>query len=308
MKLFTVTAIIALAGCGNSMPSAPLSSSAGPPQAGTAGRGGFAPLAKPRLLYVANDANVIVYPANQNNPPPIRTITTGLNQPEGIAVDSAGTLYAANTQGNNVTEYRAGQGTPFRTISSGIQDPEAIAVDANGTVYVGNRNLGAQEVYVNVYQKGSLTPNLTITFPKHNIPHLSGIAVDSAFNLYVLTVLDAPAVTKFPPGSTQGTDLALQGLGTFADGLAIDGAGNLYISVGTGAINVYAAGATQPKRTITNGLTAPGLFTVTAAGALYVPNQSQQINGGTVLEFLANQNSPKFTISGFEYPKGTAVH
>jgi serine/threonine-protein kinase len=308
VKVFVFTAIVALAGCGSSMPASPHSSSAGPAPGGSTSNSAFAPLAKHRLLYLANDANVIVYPATENNPPPIRTITAGLNQPAGVAVDSSGTLYVANTQGNNVTEYRAGESTPFRTISSGIDDPEAIAVDANGTVYVGNRNLGAQEVYVNVYPKGSLTPNLTITFPKHNIPHLSGLAVDSAFNLYVLTILNAPAVTRFPSGSTQGTDLGLQGLGAFAEGLAVDRFNNVYTSIASGAINVYAAGATQPKRTISNGLTSPGLFTVTPGGALYVPNQSQQFNGGTVLEFPANQNTPKFTISGFEYPKGTAVH
>ncbi len=298
----TWTVVAALGGCVGSMPAPPASNAA---IARTVDNG-LTPQARPRLLYLANDADVIVYPADQNDPPPIRTITNGVDQPEGLAVDSRGTLYVANSLGNDVTEYRPGQGTPFRTISNGIRDPSAIAVDADGTLYVGNRNLGQQEVFVTEYPRGSLTPSLTITFPKHNLPHLSGLAVDGTFNLYVLTILGTASVTKFPPGSTQGADLGLQGLGTFADGLALDGANNLYISILSGAIDVYASGATQPKRTISNGLTSPAFFTATPAGALYVPNQAEGSNG-TVLEFPANRNKAKFTISGFDYPRGTAV-
>lgn len=301
-----VTAILALTGCGKPIPSTAVASNAALQRIGVS-HSGVTPQGKPRLLYVANDADVIVYPANQNNPPPIRTITSGVNQPEGLAVDSHGTLYVANSMGNNVTEYHAGQNAPFRTISNGIDDPQAIAVDANGTLYVGNRNLGQQEVYVTEYPAGSLTPSLTITFPKHQIPHLSGLAVDSAFNLYVLTVLDTAEVTKFPPGSTHGTNLGLQGIGSFGVGLALDGANNLYVGVDGGPINVYASGATQPKRTISDGLTSPDLFAATVSGALYVPNQAQG-SGGTVLEFRAGRNKAKFTINGFNYPKATAVH
>jgi hypothetical protein len=81
--------------------------------------------------------------------------------------------------GNDVTDYRAGQSAPFRTISDGISDPGGIAVDANGTLYVGNRILSQQEVYDTECARGSLTPSLTITFPKHNLPDIGGLAVDS---------------------------------------------------------------------------------------------------------------------------------
>jgi sugar lactone lactonase YvrE len=293
-----------LIGCGNSTSLSPLQTN---PSAQTLATSRSAELhAQPHLLYLSDDDDVIVYPANQNNPPPIRTITDGINQPQGLAVDRNGILYVANSAGNNVTEYRAGESVPFRTVSKGIHDPEGIAVDSNGTLYVGNRELAQQEVYVTEYARGTRAPSLTITFPKHNLPQIGGLAIDSAFNLYVMTVLDTASVTKFPQGSTQGTNLGLQGIGASGDGLAIDAADNLYVGTSTGAINMYPPGATQPVRKIRNGLVSPAFFVATASGALYVPNQANG-NGGTVMEFMPNRNKAKFTIGSFLYPRGTAV-
>lgn len=262
-------------------------------------------LATSRLLYVADDTDVSVYPADKTNPPPIRTITDGINQPEGLAVDGNGVLYVANSGGNTVSEYRAGETHPFKTISDGLDDPQGLTVDSQGTIYVGNRNLGTHQVYVTVYAHNSMTPTLTITFPPHNLPQIGGLAVDGALNLYVLTVLATATVTKFPPGSSQGIDLGLQGIGPTGDGVAVDAANNLYVAISTGAINVYAPGTMKAERTISKGVTSPAFFVVDAAGALFVPNQVP--GGGSVLEFLPNRNRAKFTIGGFAYPKGTAV-
>lgn len=184
-----------------------------------------------------------------------------------------------------------------------------LAVDRNGTVYVGNRNLAAHEVFVNEYAAGGSSPTLTITFPEHNLPEIGGIAVDGALNLYVLTSFSGGAsiVTKFAPGSTQGTDLGLHGLGDRADGVGIDGAGTLYVTNSLGDIDVFPAGSTSPKRQIRSGLLSPAFFTVDASGALFVPNQSPQRDAGNVLEFAPGARRAKFTTDGFDYPTGTGI-
>ncbi|MGA8797346.1 MAG: hypothetical protein WB526_09840 [Candidatus Cybelea sp.] len=62
--------------------------------------------------------NVQVYPPGGNSP--TMTITEGVTDPCGIAVDAKGTLYVTNLASDTVTEYLAGQSSPYQTITSGL--------------------------------------------------------------------------------------------------------------------------------------------------------------------------------------------
>ena len=267
-----------------------------------------------RLLYVADSVNdssstIRVYPADQTNPKPLLTISEGIHLPQGLAVDSLGTLYVANTSANNVTEYLQGATGPFKTISTGLQDPAGVVVDANGTIYVGNRNLSAHEAFIQEYAHGSRSPTATIVFPKEDLPQIGGIAVDKALNLYVeFSFNNGPStVTKFAPGSTHGNNLALNGLGQHAGAIGVDASGNLYVAVSSGAIAVFAPHAANATRLIASGLVAPSFFTVDPSGALFVPNQNFSGFASDVLEFAPNARSAEFRIGGFNYPTGTAI-
>ena len=152
--LVAVAMIVTLTGCPGPM----LGSAASPSVASSAERapGAAHPPGKSRTLYVADDTDVIVYPADENNPPPLRKITDGVNQPQGLAVDRNGVLYVANSLANTVTEYRPGESHPFKTISKGIDDPSGLAVDSQGTIYVGNRNLAPE---AGAARRRAATPN-----------------------------------------------------------------------------------------------------------------------------------------------------
>src|SRR5438105_15701251 len=64
---------------------------------------------------------------------------SGLSNPEGLAFDSTGFLYAANFNNNTITKYNSsGGGSLFA--NSGLGGPIGLAFDSAGFLYAGNLN------------------------------------------------------------------------------------------------------------------------------------------------------------------------
>ncbi len=61
---------------------------------------------------------------------------TGLNDPSGVAVDTAGNLYVTDTGNNRVVKLAAGSATQAVLPFTGLDDPYGVAVDAAGNLYV----------------------------------------------------------------------------------------------------------------------------------------------------------------------------
>ncbi len=249
-----------------------------------------------RVLFVSNlDGGVRVYSADihEPNPPLLGTITQGATHPEGVWIDRKDTLYVVNAEQYpiqaNVVEYKRGTTSPFRTITNGILAPGAVAVAHDGTVYV-NTITELNEHVIVVYAPGATTPKQTITLtsPQYG-PSAGGMAFDPHGNLLAATFGNANEVHvfKIAPGSSQATDLGLQGTG--GDAIAVDGAGNLYAGGAGYFVAVYAPGATSPTRTIPNGFAAYGL-TATTNGTLYV------VGDNAVAEYPPGASAPINTI------------
>ena len=64
-------------------------------------------------------------------------ITSGLNSPSGIAFDSAGYLYVANSGANNIIKFDS-SGTAVETISTNLNAPRGIAFDSAGNLFAAN--------------------------------------------------------------------------------------------------------------------------------------------------------------------------
>jgi hypothetical protein len=109
--------------------------------------------------------NVLIYAPNATSP--TLTISEGINNPVGIAIDSKNNLYVLNAQqsSGSVSVYAQGKATPSKTITDGVVGtvPVAgggspLAVDSADNLYVANKT-GS----VTVYPRGSLQPSRTIT-------------------------------------------------------------------------------------------------------------------------------------------------
>lgn len=155
-------------------------------------------------LYVANaqtDASgagsIAVYARGATSPS--RTLTSGLNTTEGVAVDSAGTVYASNKYQGSIVIFLKGKSRAQRTIKQNLVGPDGLAVDKANNLYIADSS-------------GNDVLKLA---PKSKVPqslHLKkllrpyGVAFDSKGNLYVSNMLGAAStIGVYAPGATTPT-------------------------------------------------------------------------------------------------------
>jgi sugar lactone lactonase YvrE len=238
--------------------------------------------AKGYVEYVGDTINA--YPAGSNgNVSPAATIVgadTGLDGPDGIALDSGGNLYVSNgyggpVGGGSVTIYPAGSNgdaVPIATITSsftGINDASSIAVDSTGKIYVANEfGAAGDNGSITIYSAGSYAtgaPIATIAGDNTGLSNPFGIALDSAGNIFVLN--SSNAITVYPPGSagdaTPKTTINIDSKGNnYPVGMAVDPNGEIYVvnqsylncnkrscyQTSPGNIAVYPAGSHAPRR------------------------------------------------------------
>ncbi|WGK70231.1 SBBP repeat-containing protein [Candidatus Haliotispira prima] len=168
------------------------------------------------------------------------------NSPGGIAVDSSGNVYVADTSNHNIRKI-----TPAGVVSTHagaggtvFNQPYSVAVDGNGNVYVADS-------YNHKIQKITAGGTVTIlagstgghqdgtgTAAKFNYPY--GVAVDSAGNVYVADS-NNKMIRKITPAGVV-TTLAGTGTAGYKDGtgaeaqfkdprkLVVDSSGNIYVS------------------------------------------------------------------------------
>jgi serine/threonine-protein kinase len=244
-------------------------------------------------------------PLTSPTPTPRRTqITlpfTGLREPEGMAVDSAGAVYVADYGNGRVVSLPAGA-TPQTVLPfTGLQYPDGLAVDGVGNLYAtdglrvlqlpaGSDNsivLPFNAAYTgsvfdvavdtggSVYVTGSGNMVLKLSvgaatpafLPIGGLTVPSGVAVDNAGNVYVV---DNRRVLKLAAASGALTALPFSGFGT-AQRAAIDAVGNVYVSdYLNNKVLKLAAGSTTPAALPFTGLHHPYGVAVDSAGAVYV--------------------------------------
>ena len=198
---------------------------------------------------------------------PIRSVTSpdvASGALSNIAVDPAGTIYVVTQtypdDGGTATATLSVFGessdtAPIRTIAlsaRGLFDSSGVALDAAGNMYVASV-LGPIEEF-SAEASGDVSP-LRLFGGSDGYMGETGLAIDPSGRLYVTTYDDpAPTVTPaslFVFGPDGGVERTVGGPATglsLAGGMAIDGAGRMYVSdfpglAGAVGLHVFGAGA-----------------------------------------------------------------
>jgi sugar lactone lactonase YvrE len=184
-----------------------------------------------------------------------------LNQPQGVAIDSAGNLYMADSANNRVRKVTAagaistvaGNGTPGYSGDGGTATtaelfmPTGVAVDSAGDLFIadtGNNRIRKVSNGTITLVAGNGTPgysgnNGAATSASLDAP--AGVAADAAFNVYIAdfenqrirmvtpggiitTVVGGGTLT--PYNGAMATSIAL----VSPSGIAVDSGGDLYIA------------------------------------------------------------------------------
>lgn len=331
VQIFAVGSIAAVAACGGGGSSGtpapvPTSTSVAVPTPTPTATATAVP--SPGTLYVATTATagpVTAYAAASTGASaPLETIAPAGVVPVSLAEDAAGNLYVLNRSGNSVLIYPKGATTPSRTITStALVGPEtSIAVDPSGNVYVLgfvtiNATVGTQfgvaEFAPNAGTGATPIDAYTQTTQNNNV---TGIGVDGVGQMYVPANVTGGnnEILVFAAGTTGGsatptrTISATQlGASSGLNAIAVDAAGDVYVSVGTSNSIVefapQASGTATPARTITGAATLlanPTSIALDPAGELVVQNVPT-VGAPYVTTYAAGANgnvAPVRTITG----------
>jgi serine/threonine protein kinase, bacterial len=189
---------------------------------------------------------------------------SGLYQPQGLAVDSAGTVYVADFN-NRVVKLTAGSNNQAVLGFTGLNYPEGVAVDGQGSVYVADR--GNNRVL-----KLAAGSNTQTVLPFTGLKNPDGVVVDPAGNVYV-TDTDNDRVLMLPAGSSAQTVLPFTGV-SVPWGIAVDNAGDVFVTEhDSNQVMKLASGSNTPTVLPLTGLNTPLGVAVDGTGNIYVADR-----------------------------------
>jgi DNA-binding beta-propeller fold protein YncE len=228
---------------------------------------------------------------------PVNTlISAGLNSPGGIAVDSLGNVYIANTLNSLIKQWNPVTQAVTPVVSSGINNPGGVAVDSQGNLYIADTGNNAIEEWNAATQQFTVLVSSGLANP-------NGVAVDSQGNVYISDTGNN-AIEEWNVGSQQFSVLVSAGLNA-PHGVAVDILGNVYIAdTGNNAVEQWNVANQQLVALVGTGLNAPSAVAVDGQGNLYIAdtsdNELQEWNAAT-------QQLAPLQSTGLNLPAGVAL-
>jgi sugar lactone lactonase YvrE len=221
---------------------------------------------------------------------------SGMFQPEGVAVDTAGNVYIADSGNNAIKEWVNAYNTNITLVGSGLASPAGVALDNAGNVYIADAGDNA------VKEWNVANSNLTTVVSMGPVSP-AGIALDSYGNIYIADPADA-AIREWVAATASLTTLVSSGL-DLPESVAVDRAGNLYIAdTGSSAIKVWNPANGSLTTLAGSGLKSPYGVAVDGAGNVFIADTSDAaIKKWTA----ATGNLTTLVPSGLSSPFGLAV-
>ena len=239
--------------------------------------------------------------------------------PQGIATDSSGNVYVADTGNNRVQRFGppgnflAKWGSGPGSANGQFNGPYGIAVDGAGNVYVADSNN-------NRIQRFSPTGTFITAWGaagsgdgQFNFPY--GVATDSAGNVYVADVGNH-RIQKFDPNGTFLTKWGSGpgiGDGQFnrPGGISVDSTGNVYVAdTLNNRIQKFASGEVTPPPTLPPPPPPPPTgLTLVATIAVPAPPRLMAVNSVTHRAYVAVGSFPDsstYFVSVIDGPANTA--
>jgi hypothetical protein len=174
----------------------------------------------------------------------------------GMALDSGGRLYVANSAAGTVTVYppaASGNQAPSQTIGgvlTGLRQPSGVTIDADGHLWVRDLTNNSLLEFA-AGASGDVSPLQRITGSNTGLSTPVGLAQNSQGQLLVSN-LSGQSVTEYNNAPPYGDTLpALSILGTPAqldnpEGLDVDAVDDLYVANEFGGVNEYLLGTRAP--------------------------------------------------------------
>ena len=223
-------------------------------------------------------------------------VASGLSGPRGVAVDSAGNVYIADTGNNAIKLWTAANNNVTTLVSSGLSGPRGVAVDGAGNVYIADTGNSA-------IKKWTVIGSTLTTLVSSGLSSPSGVAVDGLGNVYIADTTNN-AIKVWTVANGNITTLVSTGLSS-PYSVAVDNAGNVYIAdTSSNTIKVCSVAGDTVSTLVSSGLSAPQGVAVDNAGNVYI---ADSINRAIKKWIAFSRTVTTLMSSGLSSPRGVVV-